>query len=133
MVPRDPLALGLGALLTGVGLGGTVMTLAQILVSALRRRLDVVDYQRAVSDPLFVGVMAALAVGALFGWRRSRGIDNLWQRGVIAALAAVGALLVGFLAAVADRMLGLPGLALWGLAALAAGMAGSRWASGAAS
>jgi hypothetical protein len=129
MLQKDPLAIGLGALLTGLGLGGGVITLAEIIVSTLRRRLEAADYQRAVPDPLFAGLLAALAVGAFFGWRRSRGIDNLWQRGVIAVLAAVGALLVGFLGAVADRLLGLPGLVLWGLAAVMAGLAGSRWAT----
>jgi len=133
MLQRDPLAIGLGALLTGLGLGGGVITLAEIIVSTLRRRLEAADYQRAVPDPLFAGLLAALAVGAFFGWRRSRGIDNLWQRGVIAVLAAVGALLVGFLGAVADRLLGLPGLVLWGLAAVMAGLAGSRWATRATS
>jgi hypothetical protein len=132
MLQKDPLAIGLGALLTGVGLGGGVITLAEILVSELRQRLDAADYQRAFPDALFFGLLAALAVGALFGWRRSRGIENVWQRGVIAVLAAVGALLVGFLGAVADRMAGVPGLILWGAAAVAAGLVGSRWASRAA-
>lgn len=129
MPAKDPLAIGLGAMLTGVGLGGGVITLAEIFVNALRRRLDAAAYQRAVPDPLFAGLLAALVVGAFFGWRRSRGIDNLWQRGVIAVLAAVGALLVGFLGAVADRLLGLPGLVVWGLAAVLTGLAGSRWAT----
>jgi MYXO-CTERM domain-containing protein len=132
MKQKDPLAVGLGALLSGVGLGGTVITFAEILVNALRRRLDVSDYQRAAPDPLFAGLLAALVVGALFGWRRSRDLDNVWQRGVIAVLAAVGALLVGFLGAVADRLLGLSGLILWGLLAVGVGLAGSRWATRAA-
>lgn len=128
MAQRDPLAVGLGALLTGVGLGGAVVTLTEIVVNILRRQLDAADYQRAVPDPLFAGLLAALVVGALFGWRRSHGLDNLWQRGVIAVLATVGALLVGFFGAVADRVLGLPGLILWGLLAVGAGLGGSRWA-----
>jgi hypothetical protein len=129
MAQRDPLAIGLGALLTGLGLGGAVITLAEIIVNMLRRQLDVADYQRAVPDPLFAGLLAALAIGALFGWRRSQVLDDLWQRGVIALLAAVGALLVGFLGAVADRVLGLSGLLIWGLLAVGVGLAGSRWAT----
>jgi hypothetical protein len=35
---------------------------------------------------------------------------------------------VGFLAAVADRFLKLPGLVLWGALSLAVGMTASRWA-----
>jgi len=40
----------------------------------------------------------------------------------------VAALLVGFLAAVADRLLGFPGLIVWGVLSAVVGMAASRWA-----
>jgi hypothetical protein len=120
--------VGLGALATGMGMGGAVLTLAQIVVSQLRRHLETVAYQRAFPDLLFYGTLAALGLGAFFGWRRSLPVENLWQRGVVAVLAAVGALLIGFLGAVADGMMGLPGLIVWGAAALAFSTAGNRWA-----
>ena len=94
----------------------------------LRQRLEAVAYQEAAPDPLFYGLFAALALGAFFGWSRSRPIENLWQRGVIAVLAAVGALLIGFLGALADRLLGLAGLVVWVIASVGFGIAGSRWA-----
>ena len=62
MAQRDPLGVGLGALLTGVGLGGAVVTLTEIVVNILRRQLDAADYQRAFPDPLFAGLLAALVV-----------------------------------------------------------------------
>jgi hypothetical protein len=111
-----------------MGLGGAVLTLAQIVVNLLRRHLEAVAYQRAFPDPLFYGTIAALGLGAFFGWRRSLPIENLWQRGVVAVLAAVGALLIGFLGAIADGLLGLPGLIVWAVAAMGFGTAGSRWA-----
>jgi hypothetical protein len=40
----------------------------------------------------------------------------------------VGALLVGFLAAVADRLLGFAGLVAWGILSAVVGAAASRWA-----
>jgi preprotein translocase subunit SecY len=79
-------------------------------------------------DPLLAGLAAGVALAAIFGWRRSRGIDNIWQRGVIAVLAAVGALLVGFLAALAHGLGGVVGLVVWGAASLALGIVGSQWA-----
>jgi MYXO-CTERM domain-containing protein len=97
-------------------------------VSLLRSHLETVAYQQAFPDPLFYGMFAALGLAAFFAWRRSHPIENIWQRGVIAVLAAVGALLIGFLGAIADRALGLPGLVAWGVAAVAFGVAGSRWA-----
>jgi MYXO-CTERM domain-containing protein len=105
-----------------------MLTLAQIVVSLLRNHLETVAYQDAFPDPLFYGMFAALGLAAFFSWRRSHPIENVWQRGVIAVLAAVGALLIGFLGALADRVLGLAGLIGWGVAAAAFGIAGSRWA-----
>jgi len=123
---KDLLAIGLGALATGVGLGGAAMTVAQGVVSVLRDRVDPVYWRYVGDDPLWTGV--GIALGAFFGWVRSHGIDNIWQRGVIAILAAVGALMIGFLAALAHGLGGVVGLSIWGCASLALGILGSRWA-----
>ena len=129
---KDPLAIGLGALATGAGLGGAVVTLAQIFVELLQTRLEPADYQRVAGDPLMAGLFAGIAVAALFAWRRSTPLENLWQSGVIGVLSAVGALLIGFLAAVADRFVGLIGMIAWGLLSATCGVLGSRWAMRAA-
>jgi len=125
---KDPLAIGLGALATGVGLGGAAMTVAQGVVSVLRDRVDPAYWRFVGDDPLWTGVGAGIALGAFFGWVRSHGIDNIWQRGVIGILAAIGALLIGFLAALAHGLGGVIGLSVWGCASLALGILGSRWA-----
>jgi len=125
---KDPLAIGLGALATGAGLGGGVATLAQGVVAILRDRVDPEYYQFVGGDPLLAGLLAGIVIAALFGWRRSIPLENLWQSGVIGVLAAVGAILIGFLAAVADRLLGLAGIIAWGLASVTCGVLGSRWA-----
>lgn len=106
-----------------------MLTLAQIIVSQLRNHLEATAYQQAVPDPLFYGMLASLGLAAFFGWRRSGPIENLWQRGVIAVLAAFGALIIGFLAALADRLLGFAGLICWGAVAVGFGIASSRWAT----
>lgn len=103
-------------------------TLSQIVVNLMRRHLEAVAYREAAPDPLFYGLIATIVLGAFFAWRRSHPIPNVWQRGVISVLAAVGGLLIGFLGAIADRALGLFGLIAWGIAAAAFGLAGSRWA-----
>jgi hypothetical protein len=104
-----------------------VLTAAQVLVRLLQGHLDPDLYSEAAADPLFYGLFAAIGTGAFFGWRRSRPIENVWQSGVIAVLAAVGALLIGFLAALADRLLGLAGLLVWGIVAAVFGVMASRW------
>ena len=126
---KDPLAIGLGALATGVGMGGAIITLAQGLVSVLRERVDPVYYPFVGGDPLLAGLAAGVALAAIFGWRRSNGIDNLWQRGVIGVLSAVGAILVGFLAAPIDRFFGLAGMAAWLVLSAAFAALGSSWAA----
>jgi hypothetical protein len=128
---KDPLAIGLGALACGLGLGGATITLSLLALRAVQR-IDLARYGETLSDTSLdlIGLFAGIVVAAFFGWRRSAALDNLWQRGVIAMLAAVGALLVNFLfAPFADYFLGMPGLALLAAGSVALGVAGSRWAT----
>src|SRR5439155_1415511 len=83
-----------GALACGAGLGGGTIVAALVIVRTLEHHVSAPNYQEGAADPILAGTMAGLAVGATFGWRRSRWLDNLWQRGVIGALSAVGALLL---------------------------------------
>ena len=124
------MAIGLGALSCGVGLGGGVFTLTQTAISLLRRQLDQGEYLVSTYRLLTFGLFAAIVVGAFFGVRRSLPLENLWQTGMIAVLSAFGALLVGFVGALADGLLGVPGLVLWAGAAFTLGIVGSRWAEG---
>lgn len=126
---KDPLAVGLGALACGTGLGGGTIVAGLAIVRALEHRVSVLNYQESAADPVLAATIAGLAVAASFGWRRSRGLDNVWQRGVIGVLSAVGTLLVGFMAWPADRLLGLTGLVAWGAASFVVGGAGSLWAT----
>ena len=125
---KDPLALGLGSLASGVGFGGACLTAAQILASILRGDLEPNAYRETAADPLLAGLIAAIGVGGACGWYRSAALDNIWQRGVIAVLAAVGAILIGFLAAPLDRFFGLLGMIVWLLLNVAFGILATRWA-----
>ncbi|MGH7528837.1 MAG: hypothetical protein ACREMN_00495 [Gemmatimonadales bacterium] len=125
---KDPLALGLGSLTTGIGFGGACLTAAQVIAGIMRERLDPALYRESAPDPLTAGLILAVGVGGGYSWYRSWAVENLWQRGVIAVLAAVGAILVGFLAAPVDGLFGLIGLVVWLALTLAVGVAGSRWA-----
>lgn len=109
-----------------------MIVLSLIVVRAFQR-LELARYHEAVSDAsldLIAGLAAGIALSAVFGWRRSQALDDDWQRGVIAVLGAVGALLVAFLFAIpVEHFFGLPGLVMLGLAALGLSLAGSRWAT----
>ena len=114
-----------------MGLGGGIITLTLIIVR-LSQSPDLARYGQAVSDAslnLLVGLFASIGLAAAFGWRRSRALENDWQRGVIAVLAAVGALVVGFIAAPIHLFLGIAGLVAWTAASIGFGIAGSKWAT----
>lgn len=121
--PKDPLALGLGSLGGGAGFGSAFMTMSQIALRLLQDQFERIGYQI-----LTAGVIAAVGVGGAYGWYRSFSLDNVWQRGVIAVLASVGALLIGFMAAPLDGFFGVAGMLVWLVLNIAFGIASARWA-----
>ena len=121
--PKDPLALGLGSLGGGAGFGSAFMTMSQIALRLLQDQFERIGYQI-----LTAGVIAAVGVGGAYGWYRSSTLDNVWQRGVIAVLASVGALLIGFMAAPLDGLFGIAGMLVWLALNIAFGVASARWA-----
>jgi hypothetical protein len=125
---KDPLALGMGSLAAGLCFGAACLTGAQIVAAILRGDLQPSAYRETIGNPLVAGLIAAVGVGGAVAWYRSFPLENLWQRGVIAVLAAVGACLDGFLAALLDRFLGVIGLAVWLLVNVALGIVATRWA-----
>jgi hypothetical protein len=119
---RDPLAVGLGSLISGVSYGATCVTLAAILVT-IAGAFD------ARGDALFAGLLFAVIVAVVCGWRLTAPLENLSQRAVVCALSAFGALGLGFILTImARQVFGLAGLIFFALLLSAAGTAGSRWA-----
>jgi hypothetical protein len=119
---KDPLALGLGSLIGGIGFGGACMTASQIIVSLNQERYE------TLGNLLLGGLLVSVGVAGMCGWYRSFQLDNIWQRGVIAVLAAFGAILVGFLAAPIDNFFGVIGMIVWLALNIVVGVAGTRWA-----
>lgn len=99
-----------------------------IVIRALQR-VEFGRYGEGVSeiDPLWA-MLAGFALAVFFGWRRSRPLNNGWQRGVISVLSVFGAFFLAILAAPAWHYLHFSGLVCLALASLALGVAGSRWA-----
>lgn len=125
---KDPLAIGLGSLASGVGFGGACMSAAQVVTAILRDYLSPSAVTDPASEALTAGLFLAVGVGGGYAWYRSWALENIWQRGVIGVLGAVGALLVGFLGAPIYGLLGMPGLAVWVLLSIAFGIVAARWA-----
>lgn|GEM_PF-1890218 len=130
---KDPVAIGLGALGSGLGLGGGVLTVALVLVRAVQHanippRAD--DAVVGTSTDILAGLFAGIAVAAFFGWRRSKGVENIFQRGAISAIAAFGAVMIGFLfAPLFDHFAGLAGLVVLAVLLIAGGVWSGKWAS----
>ena len=133
---KDPVAIGLGALGAGLGLGGGVLTVSLALVRAVEHAnisSRVGDVAVDTSTDILVGLFAGIAVAAFFGWRRSRGIDNIFQRGAIAAIAAFGAVMIAFVFTTAvDHFFGWIGVAVFGLLLIVGGLWSGTWACRAA-
>lgn len=125
---RDPLALGLGSLGAGIGFGSACLSAAQIVTAILRDYRTPDPTSDTASLALRAGLFLAIGVGGGVAWYRSYALDNIWQRGVIAILAAVGALLIGFLGAPIYGLISLPGLAAWLLLGVILGIVATRWA-----
>jgi hypothetical protein len=125
---KDPLAVGLGELGAGAGLGGACVTL-MLLVIRVVQRVEIGRYGESVSelDPFLFGLVA-IALAGVFGWRRSQALENLWQRGVITVLAVFGTLLIAILAVPFWHYLRFPGLVALAAASLILGLTASRWA-----
>src|SRR3989442_3406189 len=69
---KDPLAIGLGALACGTGLGGGTIVTALVIVRTLERHVSASQYHGNRDDPVLAGTLAGLALRPHFGRRRSR-------------------------------------------------------------
>jgi len=124
---KDPLALGMGSLAAGVGFGSACLSASQV-VTAMALDYGSTDPNDVGSKALAAGLVLAIGVGGGYAWYRSAALENIWHRGVIAVLAAIGALLAGFLGAPAYHLTHLLGLIVWVILGIAVGIAATRWA-----
>lgn len=125
---RDPLALGLGSLAGGAGFGSACLSASQVVTAVVRDYATTSDPNDVGSKALTAGLILAIGVGGGYAWYRSSALDNVWYRGVIAVLAAVGALLVGFLGAPVYHLAHMVGLIVWTVLGIAIGIVATRWA-----
>ena len=124
---KDQIAIGLGALAAGVGLGGGCINVMLLTIRALQYK-EFSRYGDSLStiDPIY-GVAASVIVAVFFGWRRSEPLENGWQQAVIAVLAVFGSLFLGILAVPVWHYLRFGGLIGLSVLCLALGIAGNMW------
>jgi hypothetical protein len=114
--PPDLIGVALGGLAAGAATGAAVVAAGLAL---LRHRLDPV----LVLLP-FAGIVAAATVA----WLLAAPITDWWRRGVTAALAVFGAVMLAALTAPADMLGGRWALAAFALVLGAAAVGAARYA-----
>ena len=114
--PPDLIGVALGGLAAGAATGAAVVAAGLAL---LRHRLDPV----LVLLP-FAGIVAAATVA----WLLAAPITDWWRRGVTAALAVFGAVMLAALTAPADMLGGRWALAVFALVLAGAGVGAARYA-----
>jgi hypothetical protein len=97
----DRIGIALGALAAGAAAGAAVTLLGLAMF-----RPALADTRDSLPLVLFAGMVSA----ATLGWSLSRAVADTWRRGVTAALAVFGALMLAALAAPADMIAGRAGL-----------------------
>jgi hypothetical protein len=101
VAPPDRIGIALGALAAGAAAGAAVTLLGLAMF-----RAALANSRDSLPLILFAGIVSA----ATLGWSLSRAIADTWRRGVTAALAVFGALMLASLAAPADMVAGRAGL-----------------------
>ena len=112
-----------------MGFGGACLSVSQVITAILRDYVSPNDVTDPGSKALAAGLFLAIGVGGGYAWYRCSALENIWQRGVIAVLGAIGALLAGFLGAPIYGLVGIFGLVIWVLLNVAVGIAATRWAT----
>jgi hypothetical protein len=116
---RDPVMRALGGLATGAAAGAAVVT-GGLLVLRTVQRSETSGAPESSFLILSAAAVLGLMVAAASGWLLSRGIADLWRRGVTAMLAVFGSVLLALAAVPADGVGGRGGLAAYLLLLLAA-------------
>lgn len=117
---RDPVLRALGGLATGAAAGAAVITTGVLVLRTVQQRgWDAQDVGFLI---LSTAALLGIVVAAASGWLLTRGIDELWRRGVTATLAVFGSVMLSLVAMPADSLGGRVGLGLYLSALLAAAL-----------
>lgn len=106
---RDPVLRALGGLATGAAAGAAIITGGLLVLRTVQRR-GIAETQDTGSLVLSAAVLLGVVAAAASGWLLSRGIEEIWRRGVAATLAVFGTVMLALVAVPADALAGRTGL-----------------------
>jgi hypothetical protein len=116
---QDPVGLALASIGVGATTGGCIMSAGALALRLVQNaygqgNAPVVEFF-VLSGSVVAGVIASILITLI----ASRAIDDLWHRGVAAAIATIVGILLGALTAPIDMLAGPPGLSAYGVALFA--------------
>lgn len=113
MATADPVGTAIASIGAGAAVG-TASTTGGVLVVRLLQGGDPAALPSDVGGMILsIAVSVGLFAAVLTGWMASRAIDDTWRRGVTAALAVFGTVLLSVLATPVDLVAGPIGLAVY--------------------
>ncbi len=111
MATRDPVGTALASIGAGATTGAVVLTGGVLVLRSLQAGAGATVAASLGFAVLIAAVLLGMATAVTAGWVRSRPIDDVYRRGVVAALSVFGAALLALVAAPLDMAAGRPGLA----------------------
>ena len=110
MPTTDPVGTAVGSIGAGATSGAVLMT-GGVFVLRLMQAGDPASVSPDVGGAILsVAVSTGLLAAVAVAWLRSRSIDDVWRRGVTAAVAVFGTVILSVLAAPVDSVAGTAGL-----------------------
>ena len=126
MATADPVGTAVSSIGAGATSGAVPMT-AGVFALRLLQSGDPSSVSPDLGGAILsVAVSTGLLVAVAIGWLRSRRIDDIWRRGVTAAVSVFGTVILAVLAAPVDTVAGTPGLGAYLAALLIAAIASHR-------
>ena len=109
----DPIGLALGSIGLGATVGATLVT-AGILILRSIQAIEGTGAQPGVEfTVLGASFFGGIGAGLMTAFLSSRGVEDLWRRAVIAAIAAFGTVLLSAITAPIDMVSGRGGLIVY--------------------
>jgi hypothetical protein len=127
-VTDDPIGTAIRGVVAGAATGAATLTIGVFLIRSLQGSDAALAPERGAAV-LGASILLALAAAAASAWLHTRYIADMWRRGVAAALGAIGAVLAGIPAMVADIVAGRTGVGAYAVMLVAAAIWAHREAA----
>ena len=120
MATTDPVGTALASIAAGSTTGAAAIALGALFVRHGQQQGASTPDPATGATVLLGGVFLGVVLAAGTGWALTRAIDDVWRRGVTAAISVFGAVLLSLLALPADMAAGRVGILMYVVALVVA-------------